>query len=155
MSRIRMSLTFCHFVELTLTRQQYLTLVQIQRIFTWQINVSLRDKTCLSSSRKCGKKNILMLVTSNFHLFPQCFTKLSLSDSSYLGVFSKRLTFYHTITTFNTSGKESFWKHHRKGENAGKQHFLLFPQCFQPYQRQKIIILSTLILSSANAFNLE
>ena len=24
----------------------------------------------------------------------------------------------------------------RKGENAGNQHFLLFPQCFQPYQRQ-------------------
>ena len=24
-----------------------------------------------------------------------------------------------------------------KGENAGYQHFLLFPQCFEPYQRQK------------------
>ena len=25
----------------------------------------------------------------------------------------------------------------RKGENAGNQHFILFPQCFLPYQRQK------------------
>ena len=24
-----------------------------------------------------------------------------------------------------------------KGENAGNQHFLLFPQYFQPYQREK------------------
>ena len=24
-----------------------------------------------------------------------------------------------------------------KGENAGYQHFLLIPQCVQPYQRQK------------------
>ena len=24
-----------------------------------------------------------------------------------------------------------------RGEDAGDQHFLLFPQCFQPYQRQK------------------
>ena len=26
-----------------------------------------------------------------------------------------------------------------KGENAGNQHFLLFPQCFQSYQRQKAL----------------
>ena len=25
-----------------------------------------------------------------------------------------------------------------KGENAGNQHFLLFPQCFLPYQRQEL-----------------
>ena len=24
-----------------------------------------------------------------------------------------------------------------KGENAGNQHFLLFPQCFLPFQTQK------------------
>ena len=53
----------------------------------------------------------------------------------------------------------------RKGENAGNQHFLLFPQCFQPCQKQKssfstlsktkIIIFSIFIMSSANAFNLH
>ena len=42
-----------------------------------------------------------------------------------------------------------------KGENAGNRHFLLFPQCFQHYHRQKVIFLSTFMLSSANAFNLD
>ena len=26
-----------------------------------------------------------------------------------------------------------------KGENAGFQHFLLFPQCFQPFERQIVL----------------
>ena len=38
------------------------------------------------------------------------------------------------------------------GENAGNQQFLLFPQCFLPYQRN--INLLTVKLISANAFNL-
>ena len=35
-----------------------------------------------------------------------------------------------------------------KGENAGNQHFLLFPQCFLTYKRQVVV---TLNLSFANA----
>ena len=35
-----------------------------------------------------------------------------------------------------------------KEENAGNQHFLLFPQCFLPYLRHTL----TLNLSSANVF---
>ena len=41
-----------------------------------------------------------------------------------------------------------------KGENAGNQHFLLFPQYFLPYQRQKSSIELHFILSSANVFSL-
>ena len=41
-----------------------------------------------------------------------------------------------------------------KGENAENQHFLLFPQCFLLYQREKIIIVATFNLSSASAFGL-
>ena len=41
-----------------------------------------------------------------------------------------------------------------KGENAGNQHFLLFPQCFLPVPKQ-ISIFQSFILSSANAFNLD
>ena len=37
-----------------------------------------------------------------------------------------------------------------KGENAGNQHFLLFPQCFLPFQKQ-----ISIFQSSANAFNLD
>ena len=39
-----------------------------------------------------------------------------------------------------------------KGEDASKQHFLLFPQCFNPIEKE--IILATFYLSSANALNL-
>ena len=40
-----------------------------------------------------------------------------------------------------------------KGDNTGNQHFFLFPQCFLPYQTE-FIILATMNLSSAYAFNL-
>ena len=47
----------------------------------------------------------------------------------------------------------------KKGENAGNQHFLLFPQCFLPYQghESSAEIRCTLKLSSdsASAFNLD
>ena len=33
-----------------------------------------------------------------------------------------------------TLDKKAFENIVGKGENAGNQHFLLFPQCFQPYQ---------------------
>ena len=39
-----------------------------------------------------------------------------------------------------------------KEEGFGNQHFLLFPQCFQVYQREKVF-LAIFNLSSANAFN--
>ena len=42
-----------------------------------------------------------------------------------------------------------------KGENAGNQHFLLFPQFFLLLSKTEIIIYVTFILLSANAFNLE
>ena len=40
-----------------------------------------------------------------------------------------------------------------KGENAGNQHFLLFPQYFLPFLKQVLIFHFKIILSSANAFN--
>ena len=44
----------------------------------------------------------------------------------------------NTIPTFNDLEKESFSKHcGEKGENAGNQHFLLFPQCFLSGQFHK------------------
>ena len=52
-----------------------------------------------------------------------------------------------------TLKKRSFENIAGKGENAGKQHFLLFPKYFFPFQRQ-ISVFKSLILS-ANAFNLD
>ena len=44
------------------------------------------------------------------------------------------LTVYRLLTTLNKRPLENTV---RKGENAGNQHFLLFPQCFLPDRRQK------------------
>ena len=40
-----------------------------------------------------------------------------------------------------------------KGESAGNQHFLLFPQCFLPFPKQSFLV--TFDLLFANAFNLD
>ena len=44
-----------------------------------------------------------------------------------------------------------------KGENAGNQHFLLFPQCFliSTHPETNFCFWATFILSSANALNLD
>ena len=47
------------------------------------------------------------------------------------------LTLYHTIPTFNDPEKKSFENNVGKVENAGNQHFLLFPQCFLPFPKQE------------------
>ena len=52
-------------------------------------------------------------------------------------------------TDLTTPRKKTFENIVGKEENAGNQHFLLFPQCFLTYQRQK-----SFMLSSAKAFNL-
>ena len=54
-----------------------------------------------------------------------------------------------------TLKKMPFEKIVGKGENAGNQHFLLFPQCFTTQSVRKIIFSAAFILSSANAFNLD
>ena len=63
------------------------------------------------------------------------------------------LTLYHTIPLFTTPKKKPFKEIVGNGENAGNQHFLLFPQCFLSYQTQKPSF-EQHFLSSANAFNL-
>ena len=60
------------------------------------------------------------------------------------------LTLYHTILTFNDPEEEDFENIVEKGENAGNQHFLLFPQCFLPFLPKKFNFSATFILLSAN-----
>ena len=70
---------------------------------------------------------------------------------SYKG-FEVPLTIYHTIPTYRKRSLENIVE---KGDKAGNQHFLLFPQCF--FFTLSVInctIRTTLKLSSANAFNL-
>ena len=47
------------------------------------------------------------------------------------------LTRSHTMTPFDASGKEAFENIVGKEENAGNQHFLLFPQCFLLSHKEK------------------
>ena len=49
---------------------------------------------------------------------------------------SDPLILYHTITTFNDPVFGAFENIVGKGENAGNQHCLLFPQCFLPFSKQ-------------------
>ena len=54
-----------------------------------------------------------------------------------------------------TLTKKAFENIVGKGENADNQHFLLFPQCFLSVTKKKINFWIKIILSSANAFNLD
>ena len=48
------------------------------------------------------------------------------------------LTLYHTIPTFNDPEGDGFFDNIvGKAENAGNQHFLIFPQCFLPLRTLK------------------
>ena len=42
-----------------------------------------------------------------------------------------------------------------KGENAGNQHFLLFPAVFSSIPKTNFIFFVVFVLSSANAFSLD
>ena len=46
------------------------------------------------------------------------------------------MTLYHKIPTFNDPENKAFEKIVGKGENAGNQHFLNFPQCFQLFSKE-------------------
>ena len=54
-----------------------------------------------------------------------------------------------------SNGKKSFESIVGKGENVGNQHFLLFLQCFLPFQRQIPLVKTHQTLSSALALNLD
>ena len=72
----------------------------------------------------------------------------------FFKVINKVLTLYHTILTFNDPEKKPYKNTVRKGENAGNQCFLLFPQCFY-FPKRNFNFPVTFILSSASSFNLD
>ena len=54
-------------------------------------------------------------------------------DRSYIS--STSLTLRHTMAPFYSPDEKAYKNIVGKGENAGNQHFFLFPQGFQPYER--------------------
>ena len=71
-----------------------------------------------------------MLVTSIFSFFLNVFKRLP---------FGGFLTLYHTIPTFNDSGKETFWKHCGKRRKCWLPAFSPFPTCFLSFQKRILI----------------
>ena len=96
-----------------------------------------------------------------FHLFHNVFQKF-FSKSFFLQrvknkyIWRKGLinSLPHNPDFLTTQGKKLFENTLGKGENAGNQHFLLFPQCFLPFHKTNPIISATPNLSSALALNL-
>ena len=75
-------------------------------------------------------------------LLPTLFVHISVKDyvsDIHAGLYRNILPqLFTTLSQFLTIlGKNPFENIEEKGENAGNQHFLLFPQCFQAYQIQK------------------
>ena len=71
-------------------------------------------------------------------------------------MFLTNLFLYHCliIKTFNDHLLETFWKHCRKRRKCWLPAFSPFPTMFSILSKTWIIILATMNLSSANAFNL-
>ena len=69
-----------------------------------------------------------------FLLFPECFQKTCTADTTKQELIWERNN--QPIPKFHELRNKSFENIVAKGENAGNQHFLLFPQCFLTlYQR--------------------
>ena len=64
-------------------------------------------------------------------------------DEIFLQIYTiiQNLTLYNTIPILTPMERKAFENILEKGENAGNQHFLLFPQCFLFFQT-RISILS-------------
>ena len=107
----------------------------------------LLSPQCISTSSKTSWILALMNLSSA--------NSLDLVKANILS-FCKELTLCLTITTFNKPHKkEPFENFVEKGENAGNQHFLLFPQCFSTLPKPNLNFSFTFIMSSANVFYLE
>ena len=97
--------------------------------------------------RKLWEKEKL-LVTSNFSFSNSVFKRLILQTRKNQGLFGKELTLYQTTKFWTSPSRKTVdnkinvtYKMNLvmgrlensvgKGENAGHQHYLLFPHCFQ------------------------
>ena len=136
--------TFCHLQLCTFNFDQSKIL-----LFGTQLRFTQIKSICrLKKIPECGQSNAsLCNGTENiFFPFPRVYWQVSLfkfvktynhlvrtdhTNESYSG--QRSLTLYHTILTLNDPREEGFGNTVGKGENAGNQHFLLFPQCFLPF----------------------
>ena len=94
----------------------------------------------------------------HFLTFTQCFLPNQICLSVWSFMPYQQYFNYLTLTTqsrlLTTLRKNAFENIMGKGENAGNQHFLLFPQ-FSTLLKTNFYVWAIFILSSADAFNLD
>ena len=80
---------------------------------------------------------------------------MSLCGNGFNVLFPAFNSFPNQLWFFSYLQYKSFENTVGKGENARKEEFLLFPQCFLPFWRTFCNFSSNLKLSSANSLSLE
>ena len=148
---------------LTLSQTTNFRLFQFERVRRRQFKIQWKWQKVLQKwvENTVGKGEIARY--EQFLLFPQCFQKTCTADTEKPGLgkeintlSSWKWTFYRFISSIKlksfttktwlltTLWKQPFENIVGKGENAGNQHFLLFPQCFLPFPKQISILHSHL-----------
>ena len=94
-------------------------------------------------SNKCSLHKLLYK-TRNCKFFMIHFTFLLISRLPWCGTHNS-VTFTTQSRLLTTRKKKAFENILGKGENAGNQHFLLFPKCFLPFPKQMLIFESHLL----------
>ena len=101
-----------------------------------KINTETTPRSQRSPSWKCSYTStataeVLVKFDEGSPFIARLIVLISVSSSYFPFYIILGLTLSFTIPTFNTSGKEAAFENIvGKGENAGNQHFLLFPRCF-------------------------
>ena len=97
----------------------------------------------------------LLFYASFWQNFPDC-SRSIVCDWRIRNIVALRFILFHTIWNFTDLEKEVFSENvEGKGENAGNQHFLYFPQYFPSFPKTNFNFSVTFSLSSANALNLD
>ena len=96
---------------------------------TYQSHVYVQTHSAFCTSSVCN------------HLHPSCCPAINSRFSFLREIETESICccfspLYHTITTITTLKKQAFENIVEKGENAGNQHFLLFPQSFLPVPKR-------------------
>ena len=145
--------SFCHFHWIQNCRLQTLSVWKSLKFVIWErvkwylmgfYSAETNDKAAENkeqdqTSWMCG----LIL------LFTLC------KINSWLQMAVKRLTHSHTMTHFDASGKQAFWKHCGKRRNCLLRAISPFPTVFSSCLDNFLPFSSNLKMSSANSFSLE
>ena len=87
----------------------------------------------------CIFQNIFLILDMDNIMNVTCRCRHTVTGARFSGKIIS-LTLYHKIPTLNDHKKKPFENIVGKGENAGFQHLLLFPQCFLPIPKNFLFL---------------